>query len=346
MSNTALVPVSHQDISFPTAPSLPFLIQSAGSPAINAWNNFFNGKLHNENTRSAYSRAISQFMDWCETKEIELRHVMTGDVGRFLREHLGGIVTKKHHLSALRRFFNLLVERHINMINPAAVAETECHQVLEGKTPEITIIQARRLMASIEIDTVVGLRDRSIIATLIYTAACAGAFANLQVENFYHAGDQYCLRFTEKDGKSREIPVRHDLERNIKEYVQAAGVKDALKGSPLFLIAIRKEKRLTQTSMTGHDICRMVKHRMKRVGLTDRLTPHSFRVTASTELLNRGVFLEDGQRLLGHADPCTTRLYDRREKRVTRNIVERISVLRYRLSVNFLSLYQNQVCSF
>ena len=326
MSDMALVPASSKDLSFPTTPSIPFLIQNAGSPAINAWRDFFDGKLPNENTRMAYSRAIVRFLDRCEAQKIELRHVMAGDVGRYLREHPGGIATKKQHLSALRRFFNLLVERHIIMINPAAVAETERHQVLEGKTPEITIGQARRLMASIEIDTVVGLRDRAIIATLIYTAARAGAVAKLKVENFYHVGDQYCFRFTEEEGKSREIPVRHDLERYIMEYVLAADVEDATKDSPLFRTAIRKEKRLTQTSMTGHDIYRMVKRRMKRAGLPDRLTPHSFRVTTATDLLDQGVPLEDVQRLLGHADPRTTRLYDRREKRVTRNIVERISV--------------------
>lgn len=54
--------------------------------------------------------------------------------------------------------------------------------------------------------------------------------------------------------------------------------------------------------------------------------PHSFRVTTITDLLEQGVPLEDVQRLAGHADPRTTRLYDRRHKKITRNIVERISI--------------------
>jgi integrase/recombinase XerD len=57
------------------------------------------------------------------------------------------------------------------------------------------------------------------------------------------------------------------------------------------------------------------------------LSPHSFRVPTITDLLEQGVPLEDvQQRLAGHADPCTTRLYDRRQKKITRNIVERISI--------------------
>lgn len=67
----------------------------------------------------------------------------------------------------------------------------------------------------------------------------------------------------------------------------------------------------------------MVKRCMKDVGFPVRLSPHSFRVTTITDLLAQGVPLEDVQY---HADPRTTRLYDRRQRRVTRNIVERISI--------------------
>ncbi|MCA9179856.1 MAG: tyrosine-type recombinase/integrase [Planctomycetales bacterium] len=56
------------------------------------------------------------------------------------------------------------------------------------------------------------------------------------------------------------------------------------------------------------------------------LSCHSFRATTATDLLDQGVPLEDVQYLLGHADPRTTRLSDRRHKEVTRNIVEQISV--------------------
>ena len=54
--------------------------------------------------------------------------------------------------------------------------------------------------------------------------------------------------------------------------------------------------------------------------------PTRFRVCTLTDLLKQGVPLEDVQTLAGHKDPRTTRLYDRRHKQVTRNIVERISI--------------------
>jgi site-specific recombinase XerD len=172
----------------------------------------------------------------------------------------------------------------------------------------------------------VGLRDRAIVAILIYTTSRAGAVARLQRGHFYHAGEQWMLHFEEKGGKSREIPVRHDLEQMIFEYLDTAGLRTARKDTPLFRTAYRKTGRLTNNRMYVVDVCRMVKRRLKDAGLPVRLSPHSFRVTTITDLLEQGVPLEDVQRLAGHADPRTTRLYDRRQKRITRNIVERISI--------------------
>ena len=96
--------------------------------------------------------------------------------------------------------------------------------MIEGKTPEITIEQARTLLASLDTGNVVGLRDRAILATLAYTACRAGAVAKLRLGDFQHDGAQYVLRFQEKGGKSREIPVRHDLEGFIRAYIDAAGI--------------------------------------------------------------------------------------------------------------------------
>lgn len=198
--------------------------------------------------------------------------------------------------------------------------------MIEGKTPEIAIEQVRLLLASIDTKTLVGLRDRAIIATLIYTASRIGAVAKLQRQHFYDAGDQHCLRFSEKGGKSREIPARHDLEKFLREYLIAARLSDAEKQTPLFRAAVRRTDLLTTRQLTAGDMGRIVKRRMKGARLPSRLSPHSFRVTTITELLSQGVLLEDVQFLAGHCDPRTTRLYDRRKRRVTRNIVERISI--------------------
>ncbi|MDQ3332429.1 MAG: site-specific integrase, partial [Planctomycetota bacterium] len=277
-------------------------------------------------TRSAYQYAVGRFFDWCERRGVGLRQITPKLVGQYFDEHRGAPATKKLHLAAIRALFDELVVRHAVILNPAASVKGERLEVVEGKTPHIAVQEARKLLASIETRTVVGLRDRAIVATMIYTACRRGAVAKLRRADFYDSGDQWFYRFAEKGGKSREIPVRHDLQQFVREYIERAGLDGIAKDAALFRTAVRREKRLTTNGMTGNDIGRMVKRRMRNAGLSDRFSPHSFRVTAITDLLEQGVPLEDVQQLAGHADPRTTRLYDRRHRKVSRNIVERISV--------------------
>lgn len=92
----------------------------------------------------------------------------------------------------------------------------------------------------------ISLRDRAIIGTLIYTTARARAIARFRRKHFIHDGALWTLRFAEKGGKSREIPVRHDdLEKFIVEYVDAVGFHDPAGGSPLFRSADRRCGRLS-----------------------------------------------------------------------------------------------------
>lgn len=304
----------------------PVLIRKANPAAQLAWDEFFYGSLRNPHTRKSYGHAVRRFCTWCEGRGRELHQVTPRDVGEYFDEMALSTVTQKLHLSALKRLFDCLVSRHAVLLNPAACVRTERHQVIEGKTPEIPIDQARLLLKSIDLSKAIGLRDRAVIGILVYTAARVGAVAKLRRTDFYHVGDQYYLRFTEKGGKSREIPVRYDLQQFVSTYVNAAGLEYAEGKSPLFRAFVRKTAQITDRPLVANDMNRMVKRRLRDAGLSLRLSPHSCRVTTITDLLTQGVPLEDVQFLAGHADPRTTRLYDRRQRRVTRNIVERISV--------------------
>jgi len=248
-------------------------------------------------------------------------------VGIYLDRIEVALASKKQILAGLRHFFDGMVTRHAMVLNPALSVRTERYTVIEGKTPEITVKQARLLLQSIDTSDVIGLRDKSIISILIYTAARIGAVSRLRVRDLYDAGDQYCLHFVDKGGKSREIPVRHDLQRLLFDYLHSLPATERnANDSPLFVTSIGRTRRITASAMTANDIGRMIKRRLKRAGLPSRLSPHSFRVATITDLLNQGVPLEEVQFLAGHADPRSTRLYDRRKMAVTRNIVERISI--------------------
>ena len=307
--------------------SVPAIIEQAGHNARFAFEEFFHAKIRNAHTRRAYRRSVLRFLEWCELRNRQLQQVSPADVGIYLDGLSLSIASKKQVLAGLRHFFDGMVTRHAIALNPALSVRGERYQVVEGKTPEITIKQARKLLASIDTNTVVGLRDKAIISILVYTASRVGAVATLKVNDLYDIGDQYCLHFIDKGGKSREIPVRHDLQQLLRSYLQSTELKMGDQSyRPLFLTTIRRTGVLSNRPMSAGDMGRMIKRRMKACGLPPRLSPHSFRVAVITNLLSQGLPLEDIQNLAGHADPRTTRLYDRRQKTVTRNIVERISI--------------------
>ena len=322
---------------------MPPMILAAGQSAEFAYEEFFRAEVESDHTYRAYRRAVDRFLAWCDERGCALREVSPALVGDYVRDlktfkRVGNQVfvqtdrpaskpTKKLHLAALRKFFDRLVVRHVVVLNPAASVKAPKYAVQEGKTPAFSVEQARRLLSKIDVSHVVGLRDRAVIATLVYTGARVGAVAKLRLQDFYQDGNQWRLGLDEKGGKDRQIPVRHDLQTFYEEYVAAAELSNAPAESPIFRSTIRKTKVLTENAMTDNDILRMVKRRLKDVKLpTKKFSCHSFRATTITDLLEQGVPLEDVQYLAGHADPRTTRLYDRRKKAVTRNIVERISV--------------------
>jgi integrase/recombinase XerD len=240
--STALVPVSETS----SALALPDMVRRAGQAAVFAADEFFYGAIRNEHTRAAYRRAVNQFLAWCEQRGLELPRIAPGDVGQYfdgLRKKNLSIATRKQHLAAVRHFFDGMVTRHAVILNPALSVRGERYEVIEGKTPEITVPQARSLLKDIqtarkikrgngaeeEKPCLVGLRDRALLAILAYTSSRAGAAAKLRRGDFYDAGEQWMLRFEEKGGKSREIPVRHDLQQMIAAYIEAAGLQQAPK---------------------------------------------------------------------------------------------------------------------
>jgi site-specific recombinase XerD len=325
-----LVAATDRALSLPTE-RVPIAIREASAAARFAYEEFMLGSISNPNTRIRYEHAIRHFFKWCDERSLAINRITPGDVGQYFSEHTGSAGTKNVALAAIRRLFDVLVIRHAIILNPATSVRGERHSAVEGKTPEMRPEQTRALLASIDTSTLVGLRDYTIIATLAYTAARVTAVAKLKRGSVRDDGGEWSLTFKEKGGKHRIIPVRSDLKDYLSRYLTAAALWDAHKATPLFRATVRREKRLTDQGLSGLAICRMFKRRLKATrrgkdsGLPDYLSPHSIRGGSATDLLLQGVPLEDVQYLLGHADPRTTRFYDHRAKRVTRNIVERIS---------------------
>ena len=330
-SSTELVVAPGSDAGLPT------LIREAGANARFAYEEFLDGHISNPHTRAAYEHAIHKLLREVDSLGLLLQQITP----KVVRSHLTrlcdnagvalSIPTKKLHLAAVRKFFDIAVMRHAIVLNPAASVRAERYSVVEGKTPSLSIKQVRALLRSISPRTAMDHRDLAVIAVLTYTGARIGALAKLRIGDFYQGSDQWYLRLQEKGGKSREIPVRHDLLNILQGYLLASGL-DAGSSSPpkpeepFFRSAAKKTGVLTKSHVHRNNLCMMIKRRMKKAGIPSRYSAHSFRVMVATDLLGQGVPREQVQHLLGHADARTTELYNRNKSEVTRNIVERISV--------------------
>jgi integrase/recombinase XerD len=131
------------------------------------------------------------------------------------------------------------------------------------------------------------------------------------------------LRFSEKGGKEKEIPVHHKLESILDRYLDASGLR-AQPDSPLFLAARGKTRELTSRPIDRVAAWMIVKRRLKDTGISTIYSNHSFRAAGITNFLENGGNLEVAQRIAGHADSRTTKLYDRRGQKVLLEDMERI----------------------
>jgi integrase len=208
--------------------------------------------------------------------------------------------------------------------NPAAPVRGPSYTIKRGKTPILTAAEAKRLIESIETDSLVGLRDRALIAVMVYSFARVSAAVGMDLEDLVQTAGRSWLRLHEKGGKVHEMPVHHRLLEHLDAYLAVLGSADAK--VPLFRAAVGRTGRLGPEALTRHDAYAMVRRRAIKAGVVEKIGNHSFRGTGITTYLQNDGTLELAQEMANHASPRTTKLYDRRGDKITQDAVERIRI--------------------
>ena len=271
---------------------------------------------------------MGKFFAWCEHQRIgQLTDIEPLHVAAYIEALSGNFEkpTVKQHLAAIRMLFDWLVTGQVVATNPAHAVRGPKHVVKTGKTTVLDAEQARRLLDSIDTSTVVGLRDRALIALMTYSFARVSAAVAMDVEDYHPKGKRWWVRLHEKGGKDHELPAHHNLEAYLDAYIEAAGIREDKKG-PLFRSAHGRTGMLTSNRMNRVDAWRMVQRRADAARLIVRVGNHSFRATGITAYLNAGGTLENAQAMAAHESPRTTKLYDRPGDEITLDEVERIAI--------------------
>lgn len=314
----------------PTSPLLlPAPIERLGDDAKESFVDFFTARIRNENTRASYYRSVIRFMNWIESRGVTLDKLRTFHVAAYV-EQLGqpkedggagyAIATVKQHLAALRMFGAFLVVRQVIPANPAADVRGPKQIVREGKTPVLTREDAKALFASIDAGKPSGLRDRALLGVMVYTFSRISAALALDIGDCFQAGRRMMIRLQEKGGRTQDVPAHHTLIEYLDDYLAALGDERG----PLFRTVTRTKDGFTANRLNRREALAMVKRRCKAAGLGDRFSNHTFRGTGITAYLENDGALEHAQYLAGHANPRTTKLYDRRQQSTSLDEVERI----------------------
>lgn len=309
------------------APLLPTLIAEAGDGASRRFFEFFTANIRNPNTRAAYAHAVAHFLRWCEDRHFSLKSIEPIVVAAYVEQlqttHAAPSV--KQHLAAVRMLFDWLVTGQVVPVNPAASVRGPKHVVKRGKTPVLSAEDARKLLDSIDTTSIIGLRDRALIATMVFSFARISAVLGMKVEDYYQNGKRWWLRLHEKGGKFHEVPAHHNTEAYLDAYIEAAGIAGDLKG-PLFRTVRGRSEKLTTKPLRRNNALDMVKRRALAAGLPARICNHTFRATGITAYLEAGGTIEKAQQIAAHESPKTTKLYDRTSDAITLDEIERIAI--------------------
>src|SRR5258706_11675604 len=190
---------------------------------------FFTAQINNAHTRRAYINATRRFADWCASKDIhELAQVEPFHVAAFvhdLQEELSP-PSVKQHLAAIRILFDWLVTGHVIETNPAHSVRGPRYTVKQGKTPVLTPEEAHALLESNPITKkpandpeaadqpdLLGLRDRALIAMMVYSFARIAHVTQMKVGDHFVRGRRRWVRLHEKCAKEHAVPCHHRLDQ-------------------------------------------------------------------------------------------------------------------------------------
>lgn len=287
--------------------------QLASVPAAAEW--FAN--IDNPRTRRAYQNDLEDFCGFVgltgaeEFRAVTRAHVLAWRAQLETRGLAGATIRRK--LAALASLFDHLLENNaVAGGNPVHGVKRPKIETNEGKTPALGDDQAKLLLEAPDTETVKGVRDRAILAVLLYHGLRREEAARLTMGDLVERRGVKHLRVHGKGKKIRFLPLHPVAAERIYAYLEHDSARNTSSG-PLFRSVRGKT---TGAGVTANGLYTVVAHWARVAGIeVDGLGVHGLRATAATNALEHDADIAKVQMWLGHANISTTRLYDRRGQR-------------------------------
>lgn len=263
-------------------------------------------KSLSENSVQAYIRDIKKLLAYSEEQDPALKaeKMEYNDLSSFLvwlNKTKTSATSQARIISGIRAFYKYLEIEEVIKINPAELLETP---KLARKLPDtLSIEEIEDLIAAIDLSKPEGERNKAILETLYSCGLRVSELINLKISNlFIEVG---FIKVTGKGDKERMVPIGSAAIKQIKNYRES--LRNHLEidnGHEDFLFLNRKGRKLSRVY-----IFQLIKELAMKSGIKKNISPHTFRHSFATHLIEGGADLRAVQEMLGHESITTTEIY-------------------------------------
>lgn len=216
-------------------------------------------------------------------------------------------------ISGLRSFFKYLLIEDLSDKNPADLLEAP---KLRRKLPDVlSFEEIEQLFSVIDHSTADGIRNRAILETLYSSGLRVSELVDLRISNLFF--DIGFIKVTGKGDKERLIPIGNDAIKHIGIYVQHVRNHQTIK--PVAENVLFLNRRGTKLSRVF--IFMVIKDLALKAGIKKNISPHTFRHSFATHLVEGGADLRAVQEMLGHVSITTTEIYTHLDREYLRQTI-------------------------
>ena len=260
-----------------------------------------------QNTIEAYLNDIGKFVRYLEIEGLEIPPLkaMPDDMERFILwvNELGLAETSQARMVAgIRAFYKFLLLEDLIDDDPTELLESPR---MKRKIPEVlTVFEVQEMMNAVDVSTNRGIRNRAMLETLYACGMRVSELVDLRLTNLFF--DVGFVKVLGKGNKERIIPIGEDAMKHIGLYLEHVRnhQKNIQKGHENFVFLNRRGQKLTRIM-----VFLIVKDIAMRADITKNISPHTFRHSFATHLVEGGADLKAIQDMLGHESITTTEIY-------------------------------------
>ena len=264
------------------------------------------------NSLSAYTRDLERFSHFLTENSIDLSHFQQKELDEFIDELSKANLafsSVNRILSTLRSFYGYL-EREHGVLNP--MKDVESRKIPLRLPKALTVSEITQLIdASLKDDNVISLRDKAILEFLYSTGARVSEIVGININDIStinsESSEVRVIKLRGKGNKERIVPMGSFSIKALDDYLVRVRPSLLLKNSKNKSDALFLNQRGNRISRQS--AWQIVVDSAKRCGLSEGISPHVFRHSFATHLLDGGADIRVVQELLGHASVTTTQIY-------------------------------------